>query len=149
MSPAQKKRLKVIVSLVAGLSISMALVLYALSKNINLFYTPTQLAAEKNISHKTLRVGGMVVKDSVVRKQDIDVEFVITDFNQQVKVKYRGILPDLFREGQGIVAQGTLEADGSFNASQVLAKHDEKYMPPEVTAALKEGAALSGKGSES
>lgn len=149
MSPAQKKRLKVILSLVTGLGVSMALVLYALSKNINLFYTPTQLAQEKHVSHQTLRVGGMVVKESVVRSQDLNVEFVITDFNQQVKVKYRGILPDLFREGQGIVAQGQLEKDGTFIANQVLAKHDEKYMPPEVTAALKEGTALAKKGNES
>lgn len=143
MSAIHKKRFVVILSLVGGISLSLGLVLYALSKNINLFYTPTQLTQEKNLFNKSVRVGGMVVKESVVRSEGLEVAFVITDYNQQIKIQYCGILPDLFREGQGIVAQGQLLQDGTFKATQVLAKHDEKYMPPEVNAALKEGAKLS------
>jgi cytochrome c-type biogenesis protein CcmE len=132
MSPAQKKRGIIVLSIVAGISVAIILTLFALSKNINLFYTPSQLAQEKISQQRPIRIGGMVVKNSVIRNQDLAVEFVITDFNQQIKVKYAGILPDLFKEGQGVVAQGVLNADGSFKATQVLAKHDEKYMPPEI-----------------
>ncbi len=136
MSPTQKKRLIVVISLVGGISIAVTLILYALSHNINLFYTPTQLAQSTVPETKTIRVGGMVVKNSIVRGNNLEVGFVITDFNQALQIKYTGILPDLFKEGQGVVALGRLE-NGSFNASQILAKHDEKYMPPEIASMLK------------
>ncbi len=136
MSWLHKKRITLLVSLLLGLSLSLGLVLLALSKNINLFYTPTQLHQEKVKLNRTLRVGGMVVNNSVIRHADMTVEFVITDFAQELNIRYTGILPDLFREGQGVVAEGMLDPQGQFIASQVLAKHDEKYMPPEVAAGL-------------
>ena len=107
--------------------------LYALRQNINLFYTPTQvISGEAPINHP-FRVGGMVKKGSLHRdKESLLVEFIISDFNKEIKLAYTGILPDLFREGQGIVAHGKLDQQGNFKADQVLAKHDENYMPPEV-----------------
>ncbi len=143
MSLKHKKRLVVLVSLIAGLGIACALVLYALSQNINLFYTPTQIKSAQLSPKKTIRVGGMVVKESVKRSKDLTVEFIVTDFNQDITIRYQGILPDLFREGQGIVALGHLEDETTFVATQVLAKHDEKYMPPEVAAGLKMTAATA------
>ncbi len=137
MSPVQKKRMFVVIGLISGVGIALGLILYALKQNINLFYSPTQLVIEKVPENKTIRIGGMVVKNSLVRNNDLSVEFVISDFQNQTKVKYKGILPDLFKEGQGIVAQGALDKNGEFKATQVLAKHDEKYMPPEVGATLK------------
>jgi cytochrome c-type biogenesis protein CcmE len=131
MTPKQKKRLFFIVFLVGGLSLTVGLVLYALSQNINYFYTPTSLL-DQTQPNKVIRLGGMVVENSVSRGKDLCVEFVLTDYKQQIKVRYQGILPDLFREGQGIVALGKLENNGTFQASQVLAKHDENYMPPEL-----------------
>lgn len=137
MTLAQQKRCILVLSLVIGIGSAVALILYALSQNINLFYTPTQIIEEKVIVSKNIRVGGMVVKNSLIRRDDLAVEFLIQDFKNQIKIYYEGILPDLFREGQGIVALGKLTPEGQFRASQVLAKHDEKYMPPEVASALK------------
>ncbi len=137
MSPVQKKRMIVVIALISGVGMALGLILFALKQNINLFYSPTQLVQEKVPQNKTIRIGGMVVKNSLVRNSDLSVEFVISDFQNQTKVKYKGILPDLFKEGQGIVAQGALDKNGEFKATQVLAKHDEKYMPPEVSATLK------------
>lgn len=137
MSPVQKKRMIVVIALISGVGMALGLILFALKQNINLFYSPTQLVQEKVPQNKTIRIGGMVVKNSLVRNNDLSVEFVISDFQNQTKVKYKGILPDLFKEGQGIVAQGALDKNGEFKATQVLAKHDEKYMPPEVSATLK------------
>lgn len=137
MSPVQKKRLVVVSFVIGGLSLAMGLILFALSKNIDLFYTPTQVKEQNVVRNKTIRVGGMVVKESVKRHQDLRVQFTVTDFENEMVINYKGILPDLFREGQGIVALGQLNEGGVFNASQVLAKHDEKYMPPEVAATLK------------
>lgn len=140
MSSVHKKRLMIVGSLIIGLSLALGLILYALSQNINLFYSPSQLRTARISSGKIIRVGGMVVKNSVVRKNDLSVEFMVSDFQQQIKIHYQGILPDLFKEGQGIVALGKLDKDGEFQANQVLAKHDEKYMPPEVAASLKMAA---------
>src|SRR5690242_9004390 len=136
MSFIHKKRLVVVISLVVGISLASGLVLYALKQNINLFYSPSQLENENISDQKNIRIGGMVVKNSVVRHKDMKVEFVITDFHSQVKIHYKGILPDLFKEGQGVVAQGKLGKNGEFTANQILVKHDEKYMPPEVAATL-------------
>ncbi|OLS63472.1 cytochrome c maturation protein CcmE [Pseudomonas putida] len=146
MNPQRKKRLFIILGLLAGLGVAVGLALSALQENINLFYTPTQIANGEAPLDTRIRAGGMVEKGSVQRSGDsLDVRFVVTDFNKSVPITYRGILPDLFREGQGIVALGKLNAEGVVVADEVLAKHDEKYMPPEVTKALQEsGQAASG-----
>jgi len=102
------------------------------------YYDPSQVVEGKAPLAKRFRIGGMVVKGSVARKPgDLQVRFVLTDFAHQVPVEYTGVLPDLFREGQGIIAHGTMDSHGAFVADEVLAKHDEKYMPPEVAASLK------------
>ncbi|MEL0637887.1 MULTISPECIES: cytochrome c maturation protein CcmE [Marinomonas] len=139
MHAIRKKRLITIAVILFILSAALGLVMYALQQNINLFYSPTQIASGEAPVNTTIRAGGMVVVGSVHRNSDtLDVTFDVTDFKHNVRIQYRGILPDLFREGQGIVAQGKLMNNGIFRASQVLAKHDEKYMPPEVSDALKE-----------
>lgn len=143
MNPIRKKRLYIVLAILAGVGIAVALALSALQQNINLFYTPTQIAQGEAPQDTRIRAGGMVAKDSLKRTGDsLDVEFVVTDFAHNVTIRYRGILPDLFREGQGIVALGKLNADGVLIADEVLAKHDEKYMPPEVTKALQESGNL-------
>lgn len=122
------------ISILAGV---LALVLYALRQNISLFYTPTQIAEGKAPLHHAIRLGGMVEKGSMMRQgKGLEVQFKITDFEKTVKVTYQGILPDLFREGQGIVAEGELTDTLAFRANQVLAKHDANYMPPQVRSAL-------------
>ncbi|MGV8919893.1 MAG: cytochrome c maturation protein CcmE [Pseudomonas sp.] len=139
MNPLRKKRLLIIVGILAGVGIAVTLALSALKENINLFYTPSQIANGEAPHDTRIRAGGMVEKGSLQRSGDsLDVKFVVTDFNKSVTITYRGILPDLFREGQGIVALGKLNAEGVVVADEVLAKHDEKYMPPEVSKALKE-----------
>ncbi|MEG5265802.1 cytochrome c maturation protein CcmE [Pseudomonas sp. JDS28PS106] len=139
MNSARKKRLLIILAILVGVGIALALALSALKENINLFYTPTQIANGEAPLGTRIRAGGMVAQGSLQRSADsLDVRFVVTDFNRSVTIAYRGILPDLFREGQGIVALGKLNADGVVVADEVLAKHDEKYMPPEVTKALKD-----------
>jgi cytochrome c-type biogenesis protein CcmE len=143
MTP-RRKRLFVVLGILAGLAASVALAVMASRENIMFYYDPSQIAAGKAPTTKRFRVGGMVVKGSVARKPgDLTVKFVLTDFAHQVPVEYTGVLPDLFREGQGIIAHGTMGADGAFVADEVLAKHDEKYMPPEVAASLKRKAALT------
>jgi cytochrome c-type biogenesis protein CcmE len=127
---------------VAGAGIAVALILNAFSSNLMYFYSPTEVAQGAAPTNRAFRLGGMVVKGSVERSpSDLAVRFKVTDFAAERTIRYRGILPDLFREGQGIVAIGQLDADGVFAASEVLAKHDEKYMPPEVAGALKKGQA--------
>lgn len=144
MKPLRKKRLYIVLAILAGVGIAVALALSALQENINLFYTPTQIANGDAPKDTRIRAGGMVEKGSLQRSGDsLDVQFVVTDFARNVTIRYRGILPDLFREGQGIVALGKLDADGVLVADEVLAKHDEKYMPPEVTKALKESGQMS------
>lgn len=135
MKPRHKK-LAVVVLALSVLGIAAALVLNAFRSNLVFFYTPTQIAAGEAPTGGTFRIGGLVEQGSV-KKDGLNVHFVVTDLNKQVAIAYEGILPDLFREGQGIVAQGRLAGPDRFIASQVLAKHDEKYMPPEVAAALK------------
>ena len=120
--------------------------LLALRENINLFFSPTQVKAGEAPQQASFRLGGMVVEGSVRRPDaDLSVEFVLTDTVEQVTVTYKGILPDLFREGQGIVTQGMLNNNGIFEAKQVLAKHDENYMPPEVADALKKAKEMGLK----
>ncbi|KJH80958.1 cytochrome c maturation protein CcmE [Pseudomonas sp. KSR10] len=137
MNPVRKKRLYIVLAILAGVGIAVALALSALQENINLFYTPTQIAAGEAPEGTRIRAGGMVEEGSVQRSNDsLTVTFRVTDYAQSVTIQYQGILPDLFREGQGIVALGRMNADGMLVADEVLAKHDENYMPPEVTAAL-------------
>ena len=144
MHPKRRNKLLLIVGLLCGVGVIVGLMLYALSQNINLFFSPSDMAQGKAPAHQRIRAGGMVREGSLVRASDsLTVRFVITDFVEDVKVNYTGILPDLFREGQGIVAQGKLNDEGVFLADEVLAKHDEKYMPPEVTQALNEAQAAS------
>lgn len=134
---------------VAGLAAAAFLVLNALQSNINLFFSPTEVAAKKHPMDRTFRLGGLVEKGSLQREDDgLTVYFMVTDNKETVKVHYRGILPDLFKEGEGVVAQGRMGGDGVFQAEEVLAKHDETYMPPEVADALEkaEGGQTSGSG---
>jgi len=133
----KRKRLWLLVGSLAILGVAATLVLTALKDNIVFFYSPSQLAEKKPAPDRRLRIGGLVEQGSV-KKDGQEVRFIVTDLKKTVPVVYRGILPDLFREGQGVIAEGTLGADGVFTAREVLAKHDEKYMPPEVAKALKE-----------
>ncbi len=137
MNSVRKQRLIVVLAVLAGLAIAVALMFYALRQNINLFYTPQQVVAGEAPLDTQMRVGGLVVDGSVNRNEEtLDVTFDITDGKGSFTVHYQGILPDLFREGQGIVANGTLISTSRFEAEEVLAKHDETYMPPEVQDAL-------------
>ncbi|ASQ46319.1 cytochrome c maturation protein CcmE [Legionella clemsonensis] len=146
MNPARRRKIILLLFILAVLSVVTGLVLYTLRQNISLFYTPTQVAQGKAPKERLIRLGGMVVKNSIVRHaKDLSVEFKLTDFNQIVTVNYRGILPDLFREGQGIVALGTLTNHHHFKAKEVLAKHDANYMPPEVKDALAKSGKLGEK----
>ena len=140
MHPKRRSRLFVVLFLVVGAGISVALVLTALNENLNMFYPPDQVAGGEAPVGAQIRAGGMVLDGSVNRDfETLDVSFVLTDYQgAEFTVVYSGILPDLFREGQGVIVQGQLESDGQFKASQVLAKHDETYMPPEL-ADLSEG----------
>ncbi len=123
---------------VAGLALATGLILTAFEKNLMYFYSPSEIADGKAPDNRPFRIGGMVVKGSVVREKDsLGVWFNLTDYAHERMVYYKGILPDLFREGQGIVAKGALNGTGLFVATEVLAKHDENYMPPEVADALK------------
>jgi cytochrome c-type biogenesis protein CcmE len=132
MNPKRKKRLVIILVLLAGVGIAVGLATYALRQNINLFYTPTQLVNHEAPEGQRIQVGGLVVQGTLKRATDsLTVHFTLSDLKNQVDVKYTGILPDLFREGQGVVAYGQY-ADGAVVADQILAKHDEKYMPPQV-----------------
>ena len=131
------KRFALIAAGIAALAISATLVLNAFRSNLVFFFTPTEIAANEAPVGRTFRVGGMVVDGSVQRQADgVTVQFVVTDTAQSIPVVYSGILPDLFREGKGVVAQGKLGDDGVFVAEQVLAKHDENYMPPEAAEAV-------------
>lgn len=136
MIKARRRKLYILILMTAIFSLIAALVLYALRQNISLFYSPTQISQGEAPFQKNIRVGGMVQKGSLVKKKNMQIEFILTDFSQIIRVQYQGILPDLFREGQGVVAEGILQEDGSFKAKQVLAKHDENYMPPEVKSLL-------------
>jgi cytochrome c-type biogenesis protein CcmE len=137
VNPVRKKRLIIVLAIVVGVGAAVGLALSALQQNINLFYTPTQIANGEVPEGVRIRAGGMVKEGSLKRSEDsLLVEFVAGDGAAEVTMRYQGILPDLFREGQGIVALGRLNADGVLVADEVLAKHDENYMPPEVTQAL-------------
>jgi cytochrome c-type biogenesis protein CcmE len=139
MNPVRRKRLAFVLFIVFGVGIAVSLTLYALQQNISLFYAPSQISSGDAPLGRSIRVGGLVVAGSVQRDpKTLLVTFVLTDNAAQLPVRFEGILPDLFREGQGIVARGVLAEDGSLQAEEVLAKHDENYMPPEVADSLKQ-----------
>jgi len=146
MNAARKKRLIAVLAIVAAVALALTLALLALSQNINLFYTPTQIASGEAPKEARIRAGGMVRPGSLSRdKGSLSVRFVVTDYAHDLSVEYQGILPDLFREGQGVVALGRIDTNGVLIAEQILAKHDETYMPPEVSKALQEsGRSPSG-----
>ena len=132
------KRLTAVVLVLIGVGIAVGLALKAFNKNLLYYYTPSQVTAGQAHPGQMFRMGGLVVTGSVQRTPgSMTVHFTLTDMQHSVPIVYTGILPDLFREGQGIVVHGALSSDGLFTADEVLAKHDEKYMPPEVAAAIK------------
>jgi len=137
MKPRTKRALA-IVSGLAALGIASALVLNAFNSNLVFFFSPTQVLAHEAPRDRSFRIGGLVEEGSLQREPTgLTIRFVVTDLAKRVPVTYTGLLPDLFKEGKGVVAQGKLGADGVFRAEQVLAKHDENYMPPEAAEALK------------
>ncbi|MCK5436093.1 MAG: cytochrome c maturation protein CcmE [Nitrosomonadaceae bacterium] len=140
MKPRHKK-LTIIIMSVAALGLSAALVLDAFQSNLVFFFSPSQVAANEAPRGRSFRIGGLVEEGSVKRQSDgITVSFVVTDTAKNIPVVYTGILPDLFKEGKGVVAQGKLSSDGVFRADEVLAKHDENYMPPEAADALEQAS---------
>jgi cytochrome c-type biogenesis protein CcmE len=143
MKPRHRRAL-VVIALVSVVGIAAALVLNAFNSNLVFFYTPSQIAAKEAPQGRTFRIGGMVRQGSVTR-EGVRVHFVVTDTAQDVPVQYDGVLPDLFKEGKGVVAQGQLGADGVFTAREVLAKHDENYMPPEAAEAVKRADAVKAR----
>ncbi len=151
MHPLRKQRLAIVVVILLAAAAAAAFLGYALRENINLFYPPADIAAGKAPLDRKIRAGGMVAEGSVQRATDsLKVRFVVTDYSASVPVQYEGILPDLFAEGEGVVVTGQLAADGVFYADDVLAKHDENYMPPEVSDALeKSGKTAPYSGQES
>ncbi|MGH8137862.1 MAG: cytochrome c maturation protein CcmE [Steroidobacteraceae bacterium] len=140
MTPRQR-RMTLVIGIIAGVSVAGALALSAFRQNVTFFFDPTQVASGQVPTGERFRLGGMVTKGSVMRAPgSLEVRFVVTDFKHDVPVSYTGVLPDLFREGQGVVAHGKM-LGGTFVADEVLAKHDEKYMPPAVARSLKKRAA--------
>jgi len=152
MTPVRRKRLIIVVLILAGVGVAAALGLQAFRKNLLYYFTPAQVVAGDAHPGERFRMGGLVAMGSVKRTPgSMTVHFTLTDMQKSIPVVYTGILPDLFREGQGIVVYGTLDKHGLFMAQQVLAKHDAKYMPPEVAAAIKkakaeQAAAVTAKG---
>ena len=137
------QRLAIAAGVVAVVGVAAALVLNAFQSNLVFFYSPSQIASKEAPTGRTFRLGGLVEAGSV-KRDGVSVSFVVTDTARSVPVRYNGILPDLFKEGKGVVAQGQLK-DGTFEAREVLAKHDENYMPPEAAEALKRAAEVNGK----
>ena len=143
MKPRQKRAVYIVLAIVA-VGLAVGLVLNALKDNVSLYFTPTQVFNKEAPQSRSFRIGGLVEEGSVKREKDgLTVHFMITDLHQKLPVVYKGILPDLFKEGKGVVAQGKMEADGVMHASEVLAKHDENYMPPEAADALKKAQAAN------
>lgn len=138
MHAARKQKLMIVLFIVLGSALMVSLVLVAFNEGLNAFFTPTEIAEGEVVDQRNIRIGGMVKEGSLVKEglEGTRIEFITTDFNADVPVAYTGVLPDLFREGQGVVAEGYIDADGVFQARQILAKHDENYMSAEVKAAL-------------
>ncbi len=145
MTPKRKQRMMLVGLMLGGVAMAVGFGVNAFKQNIMLFHSPTDVAAGTVKPGQPFRVGGMVVEGSVKRSDtDLNVYFELTDHAQTVPVSFSGILPDLFREGQGIVAMGSLDDQGTFGATEVLAKHDENYMPPEVAEALEKAGNMPG-----
>ncbi len=143
MKPRQKRAVYIVLA-IAAVGLAVGLVLNALKDNVSLYFTPTQVFNKEAPQDRSFRIGGLVEEGSIRREKDgLTVHFMITDLHQKLPVVYKGILPDLFKEGKGVVAQGKMEADGLMHASEVLAKHDENYMPPEAADALKKAEAAN------
>jgi cytochrome c-type biogenesis protein CcmE len=138
------KRAAIVLGVLSAVGAAVALVFNAFNSNLVFFYTPSQIAAKEAPQGRTFRVGGLVQAGSVVR-DGVTVRFIVTDTAQNVPVRYEGVLPDLFKEGKGVVAQGQLGGDGVFAAREVLAKHDENYMPPEAADALQRADKMKAK----
>ncbi|MEE2730471.1 MAG: cytochrome c maturation protein CcmE [Pseudomonadota bacterium] len=136
MNPKRKQRLVIVLGVLVAVAAATGLITFALRENINLFFTPSEIAEGKAPLERRIRVGGLVVPGSVKRGEELEVSFDLTDNAQQITVRYAGILPDLFREGQGIIAHGKLIGGTLVEADEVLAKHDENYVPPEVQEAI-------------
>ena len=146
LKPRTRRGLWIVAGL-AGLGIAVALVVNAFRSNLVFFFTPTQVAAHEAPRDRAFRIGGLVEAGSVAREKDgLTVRFRVTDTAKTIPVVYTGLLPDLFREGKGVVAQGRIASDGTFKATEVLAKHDENYMPPEAAEALKRAGHPMDKG---
>ncbi len=141
----RRKRLLVLFLAFIAISISGFLILSASRDSLIYFYSPTELMEIKNIDNKTIRIGGLVKKDSITSKDKSKIEFIVEDGKNYLYVHYEGILPDLFREGQGVICEGKLGINGIFIAERILAKHDENYMPPEVADALKKTGNWQGE----
>ena len=149
MSPRQRRSIYAAVALI-GIATAAGLVIQAMQSNMAYFFSPSQVKNGEILPGSTFRLGGMVVDDSLKKSADsLKTEFTVTDSAKDVRVIYTGILPDLFKEGQGTVAKGKLGEDGKFYAEEVLAKHDEAYMPPEVAEAMKAGAANKSETNDS
>lgn len=145
MTPKRKQRLILVGAMLGGVAVAVAFGVNAFRENIMLFHSPTDVAAGAVEPGRPFRVGGMVVEGSVKRSdRDLAVRFELTDYDKTVPVTFSGILPDLFREGQGVVALGSIDESGTFTATEVLAKHDENYMPPEVADALEKSGRMPG-----
>jgi cytochrome c-type biogenesis protein CcmE len=149
MKPRHQRALAILCGL-AALGVAIALVLNAFNSNLVFFFSPSQVVAKEAPQDRNFRIGGLVEEGSIQREaQGLGIRFVVTDLAHKIPVTYVGLLPDLFKEGKGVVAQGKLGADGVFRAEQVLAKHDENYMPPEAAAALKNARPAAGGQSSS
>jgi len=148
MTPARKQKLMIVGSIVLGSSVAVALMLYAFNQGLNVFFTPTEIAEGKVGADQNIRIGGMVKMGSLVKQglEGTRIEFITTDTNEDIPVVFTGVLPDLFREGQGVVAEGRIDANGVFQANSILAKHDENYMSAEVKAALDAAAERKAAG---
>jgi cytochrome c-type biogenesis protein CcmE len=145
MRPIRRQRLYLIIIMLLGIGTAVAFTLKAFNDNLMFFFSPSDVVMGKAPQQQVFRLGGMVVDGSVERPgDDLLVRFKLTDYGKEVAVEYTGILPDLFREGQGVVTKGRLRPDGVFVAEEVLAKHDENYMPPEVAGSLKKQTAAGG-----
>jgi len=142
---ARQKRLLIILVGLGVLALAAGLVFNALGNNLSYFFSPTEIAEGKAPKDHLFRLGGLVEKGSLQRGNELTVRFVVTDLTNRINVSYTGILPDLFQEGQGVIAQGRMGPNGEFIADEVLAKHDEKYMPPEVAAALEKPGKSNGE----
>tara|TARA_X000000368_G_scaffold413817_1_gene402525 strand:+ start:558 stop:983 length:426 start_codon:yes stop_codon:yes gene_type:complete len=139
MNPIRKQRLYALIAVLIGSLVATWLVVSALSENMNLFYSPTEIKEAKVDEVTLIRAGGMVKEDSIIKDtRTLNVTFTVTDYQNDLEINYEGILPDLFAENAGVVVRGNLKKDGTFKAIEVLAKHDENYMPPEVAKLINE-----------